>query len=333
MMRDDEHSMGFKVHIHPRVKHALKEIEKRELHGSTLIVRIALDALGEVAMTSKAKKPADLFDEVNSCGVLLLRARPTSVLLANGIRFATRRLKDKIDEGLSVGELKEFSKSQAVEFFKTIEESVRKIGEIGARRLSSGDVVLTHGYSSSVLSILGKARKDGKKIKAIVTESRPELEGRLVARQLVRTGVPTTLIIDSAVSHFIREVDKVLVGAEAVAANGAIVNKVGTSTIASVAHESRVRVFAAASVYKFNPETMFGELIEIEERDPNLVVPRSEIKGLRQLDVRNIAFDVTPPEHIDLIITEIGVVPPQGVIMILKERRELPILATTPLGV
>lgn len=330
MTRDDEHSMGSKVHSHPSVKRALKEIEKRELHGSTLISRIALDALGEVAAVSKAKKPQDLFDEVNTCGMLLLSARPTSVLLANGIRFATHRLKDKINEGLSVRELREFSKSQTVEFFKTIEESVKKIGEIGARRLSSGDVVLTHGYSSSVLSIVRKGRKDGKKIKAIVTESRPEFEGRLVARQLIRMGVPTTLIIDSAVSHFIREVDKVLVGAEAVAANGAIVNKVGTSTIASVAHESRVRVFAAASIYKFNPETMFGELIEIEERDPHLVVPRSEVRGLRELKVRNIAFDVTPPEHIDLIITEIGVVPPQGVIMILKERRELPIVAMEP---
>jgi len=331
MTRDDQHSMGPKVHSHPSVERALKEIEKRELHGSTLITRIALDALGEVAVVSKAKNPQDLFDEVNTCGMLLLSARPTSVLLANGIRFATHRLKDKINEGLSVRELKEFSKSQTVEFFKTIEESLKKIGEIGARRLSSGDVVLTHGYSSSVLSIVRKGRKDGKKIKAIVTESRPEFEGRLVARQLIRMGVPTTLIIDSAVSHFIREVDKVLVGAEAVAANGAIVNKVGTSTIASVAHESRVRVFAAASIYKFNPETMFGELIEIEERDPHLVVPRSEVRGLRKLEVRNIAFDVTPPEHIDLIITEIGVVPPQGVIMILKERRELPIVAMEPM--
>ena len=85
MMSNIEYSMGSKVHIHPRVKHALKEIQKRELHGSTLIVRIALDALGEVAVASKAKKPVDLFDEVNSCGMLLLRARPTSVLLANGI--------------------------------------------------------------------------------------------------------------------------------------------------------------------------------------------------------------------------------------------------------
>jgi len=330
MMRDDEHSRGSKVYSHPSVKRALKEIEKRELHGSTLIVRIALNALGEVAVVSKAKKPQDLFDELNSCAMLLLRARPTSVLLANGIRFAIHRLKDKIDEGISVRELKEFSKSQTVEFFRTIEESVRKISEIGARRLSSGDVVLTHGYSSSVLAIVRKAREDGKKIKAVVTESRPEFEGRIVARQLVGIGVPTTLIIDSAVSHFIRDVDKVLVGAEAVAANGAIVNKVGTSTIASVAHESRVRVFAAASIYKFNPETMFGELIEIEERDPYLVVPRSEVRGLRKLEVRNIAFDVTPPEHIDLIITEIGVVPPQGVIMILKERRELPIVAMEP---
>ena len=94
-------------------------------------------------------------------------------------------------------------------------------------------------------------------------------------------GIETTLIIDSAVSHFIEDADKVIVGAEAVAANGAIVNKIGTATIAAVAHRAHVRSFVAASTYKFSPETMFGELITIEERDSSYVLDDSERRSCR----------------------------------------------------
>jgi len=132
------------------------------------------------------------------------------------------------------------------------------------------------------------------------------------------------MIVDSAVCHFMKTADKVLVGAEAIAANGAVINKIGTSTIASVAHDSRVRVFVAASTQKFSPETVFGELIEIEERDPYMVISKEELQKLGDIKIRNPAFDVTPPGNIDLIITERGVIPPQGAILILRERSELP---------
>jgi ribose 1,5-bisphosphate isomerase len=104
-----------------------------------------------------------------------------------------------------------------------------------------------------------------------------------------------------------------------VAANGAIVNKIGTATIAAVAQRARVRVYAAASTYKFSPETMLGELIEIEERDPTYVLGHS--KKLPHLKVRNPAFDVTSAQDIDLIITERGVIPPQAAIMIVREQK------------
>jgi ribose 1,5-bisphosphate isomerase len=142
-----------------------------------------------------------------------------------------------------------------------------------------------------------------------------------MAKEVLALGVPTTMIIDSAVSHFIKDVDRVLTGADAVSANGAVINKIGTSTVSAVAHYSRVNVFVAASVYKFSPETILGELVEIEELDASLVIPKeisSEFEGLR---IRNPAFDVTPPEHVDLIITERGVIPPQGAIMILQQYR------------
>jgi len=312
--------------IHPSVLMALKEVKRRELHGAALITRLVLNALSKAAVDSKAKSPEDLFKELSEYGNLLVKSRPTAVLLTNGIRHVLYHVKTGAEKGQHVEELKNAAKHQAADFLKQLDESIEKIGQMGARRMGENDVILTHGYSTSVLSILRRAQEEGKNIRVIATETRPEYQGRLMARELVRRGIPTTIIIDSAVYNFMRDVDKVLVGAEAVAANGAIVNKIGTSTIASVAHESRVRVFVAAGICKFSSETMFGELIEIEERDPLFVVPKRELQKIGDVSVRNPAFDVTPPEHIDLIITERGVIPPQGAIFVLRERRDMPVL-------
>jgi len=313
--------------IHPNVRSALEEVKRREIHGATLITRLALDALSEAAVGSKARSTEEFFKELSEQGSLLVKSRPTSVLLANGIRHVLYHVKMGVEKGQPIKELKNIAKDRVEEFLRELNDSIEKIGQVGARRLGKNDVILTHGYSTSALEVLRKGREEGKNIKVIVTETRPEYQGRLMARELVRIGIPTTIIIDSAIHNFMREVDKVLVGAEAVAANGAIVNKIGTSTIALAAHESRVRVFVAAGIYKFSPETMLGELIEIEERDPFLVVPEEELQKIGQVGVRNPAFDVTPPEHIDLIITERGVIPPQGAIIILRERRAIPIFS------
>jgi len=207
------------------------------------------------------------------------------------------------------------------QFDTKLEESIREIAEIGARRIKAGDVIMTHSYSSSVIAIVKRAHQQHKRLKVFVTETRPELEGRDVARELAAEGIDVTLIIDSAASHFIEDSDKVLIGAEAVAANGAIVNKIGTATIASVAQRARVRVYAAASTYKFSPETMLGELIDIEERDPSYVLGQSKLRKMSHFSVRNPAFDVTSPQDIDLIITERGVIPPQAAIMIVREQK------------
>jgi ribose 1,5-bisphosphate isomerase len=115
------------------------------------------------------------------------------------------------------------------------------------------------------------------------------------------------------------KIDKVISGADAVAANGAVINKIGTSQLALAAHESRTRFFVAAETYKFSPETLFGELVAIEERNSNEVIPDNVLKRMRNVEVRNPVFDITPPEYIDLIVTERGIIPPQGALYILQE--------------
>ena len=306
---------------HEDVLKAVEDVRIRQMRGGTIVTHAALMALRSAALKSKASSSKEFHTELEENTIYLTKIRASSIPLANGIRYVVSEVQKSMERGANVQELKQVVSEAATTFDRKLEESIKEIAEIGARRLKDGDVIMTHSYSSSVIAILKKAHERGKRLRVFVTETRPELEGRDVARELAAEGIDTTLIIDSAVSHFIEKSDKVLVGAEAVAANGAIVNKIGTATIAAVAHSARVRVYAAASTYKFSPETMLGELIEIEERDPIFVLDDPEMRKLSNMSVRNPAFDVTSPQDIDLIITERGVIPPQAAIMIVREQK------------
>ena len=156
-------------------------------------------------------------------------------------------------------------------------------------------------------------------MRVIATETRPKFQGYITARQLAKEGIDVVLIPDSAVRLAMKWVDKVVVGADTVTANGAVINKVGTSQIALTAKEARVRVFVAAETYKFSPITVLGELVVIEGRDPSEILDLETLRQYTLLKVRNPAFDVTPPGYIDAIVTELGVIPPQAAIMILRD--------------
>ena len=307
--------------VHRDILKVVDDIRIRQMRGGTVVTHAALNALRSAAVKTNATSSKEFLGELAENVKYLMKIRAASIPLSNSLRIVSLDVKQAASRGAYVKELQNVLSKSATQFDTKLEESIREIAEIGARRIKVGDVVMTHSYSSSVIAILKRAHQQRKRLKVFVTETRPELEGRDVARELAAEGIDVTLIIDSAASHFIEDSDKVLIGAEAVAANGAIVNKIGTATIASVAQRARVRVYAAASTYKFSPETMLGELIDIEERDPSNVLGQSKLKKMPHFSVRNPAFDVTSPQDIDLIITERGVIPPQAAIMIVREQK------------
>jgi len=303
--------------IHPEVKKIAEDIRTMRTRGAGRIARAAARALKVVATSTKAETKAQFMDELNKVVKLLLSTRPTAVSLPNAIRFVVRRSELESIEDLE--EIRRLIVSRANEFIRLSLVAIKRIGEIGSRRILDGDTIMTHCNSACALSIIKTAHSQGKDLEVFVTESRPRRQGLITARELTKAGVRTTLIVDSAVRYFMKEVDKVIVGADSIAANGAVVNKIGTSSLALAANEARVLFFVAAESYKFHPETLVGELVEIEERDPREVFNPKRIEGLR---IRNPAFDVTPPEYIDLIITERGIIPPQAAYTILREHFE-----------
>ena len=272
-----------------------------------------------VARDSTAEDTEEFVTQLSDAARILLRTRPTAVSLPNGIRYVMHRVNQARVKATSAAEIKLVAIEAADDFVELTRTAVERIGKIGARRIRDGDVVLTHCNSKAALSVMTTAWKEGKKFEVYATETRPRFQGRLTAHALARAGIPVTLILDDAVRYFMQDVDTVLVGADAITANGALVNKVGTSMVALAAHEVHVKVFVAAESYKFSPETMIGELVEIEERDPSEIISGKELGQLGRVHVRNPSFDLTPPEFIDLIITERGIIPPLGAMLILQE--------------
>jgi methylthioribose-1-phosphate isomerase len=194
----------------------------------------------------------------------------------------------------------------------------RALGEFGAELIPNRARIMTHCNTGALATAghgtaLGIVRSSkGKKVTVIACETRPYLQGaRLTAWECMQEGIPCTLITDSMAGHFMSrgEVDVVVVGADRIAANGDVANKIGTYTLAVLAKRHGVPFYVAAPLSTFDPKMADGSQIPIEER------PGNEVTGYRKarwapkgVQVRNPAFDVTPAELITAIICEKGVV-------------------------
>jgi ribose 1,5-bisphosphate isomerase len=296
-----------------------EDIRSMRIRGAGLIARSAVEALRIVASESRTKDIESFVNELTEASRVLLQTRPTAVSLPNGVRYVMHRVNVGRSRARSAEEMRRIAMEAAEEFIENARTAIHRIGEIGARRIVDGDVLLTHCNSSAAIEVMKTAWSEGRKFEVFVTETRPRFQGHITARELTQAGIPVTLILDDAVRYFMQRVDKVIVGADAVTANGALVNKIGTSMVALAAHEARVRVWVAAETYKFSPETMIGELVTIEERDSSEIIPDEKQRRIGPIKVLNPSFDVTPPEYIDLIITERGIIPPVGAFLILEE--------------
>lgn len=291
------------------------KIKGMEIRGAGRIARAAAEALRQHAEGFSGTDLLSFQREMDAAAQVLVSTRPTAVSLPNAVHMVMAGLSG----AKTVSDARDGVVRRAMHFVTSSEQAVEKIAGIGARHISDGDVILTHCNSEAALACIIEAHRSGKSIEVFATEVRPRNQGLLTIRTLNDAGIKTNFIVDSAVRSFINDVDLVIVGADAVTVNGAVVNKIGTSQVAHSAHEARVNVLVAAETYKFAPRTVIGELIQIEERPGNEVLPDGIAKTLPHVTVRNPAFDVTPAEYVDLIVTEEGAIPPQMAYVIIRE--------------
>lgn len=296
-----------------KLQETAEKIQTMEIRGAGRIAKAAAQAIRDYAAGLEAASMEEFSTRIQEASSFLISTRPTAVSLPNAVKLASKYSSGNVEEAR-----KEIIEN-ANRFIERADKAVGIIGKIGSRRLHDGDVIMTHCNSHAALSIITAAFESGKDISVIATESRPKRQGLLTVRHLNNFGIPTTLIIDSAVRYHMKEVDKVIVGADAIASNGALVNKIGTSQLALAANEARKSFMVAAETFKFSPDTILGNPIEIEERSSDEIIDPIILADLSQVKVRNPVFDFTPAKYIDMIVTDIGIISPAMAYTVIKE--------------
>jgi len=308
------------------------KIREMKIRGAGRIAKAAAEALGVAAEDYKGEDLEDFKMYMVNVSKLLTSTRPTAVSLPNAVSWVLKPLSSP--DISSVQEAKAAVKSRAKAFVHYADQALRKIAEFGEKLLTDGDTVLTHCNSLAAISVIVEAFRRGKNIQVFVTETRPKYQGYITSEMLLKEGLRIRLIPETSVRYLMKRVDKVVVGADTVAANGAVVNKIGTSLIALAAHEKAVDFFVATETFKFSPYTFIGDIVPIEFRPPSEIVSEEFLKMHPRLKVLNPAFDVTPPDFISGIITELGIIPPKSAAIIIEEIYGRPVISMeSPRGV
>ncbi len=298
------------------VDKVVEEIKTMKVRGALNIALTASRTMKSVIEAGEGSAE-EIIKKLKSVGEKLKSSRPTAVSLPNSVDYVIY-LAESI-EGSEPDSYKRELLDAVDNFILDMERSLEEIAEIGSRMIKDKDVILTHCNSDTVTEILKKAWREGKKFTVYATETRPRWQGHITARELLDAGIPVTLIVDSAacLTMQTKKIDKVFVGADTVCVNGDVVNKIGTSQVALCAKERDIEFIVAVESIKFSPQSMMGSVIEIEERSPAEVWDEDKPKNL---GIYNPAFDVVDAENIDMIITEFGVMPPEAVYQVVKEK-------------
>ena len=297
-----------------------RAIKEMYIRGAPAIGAAAAFGLALCARGSKAKTRAELLANLETAAVTLQKTRPTAVNLP----WALERILEKAREA-QYTQVEQIANALVAEAQRIADEDVeinKRMAAHGAELIGDGSNVLTHCNTGSLatvdygtaLAVVRTAHQQGKRVHVWVDETRPRLQGaRLTAWELMRYGIPMTLIADNAAGHLMRtgQVDLVLVGADRVAANGDVANKIGTYKLAVLARENGIPFYSVCPTSTVDLSLPSGEQITIEERDPAEV---THVGGVgiapEGAPVYNPAFDVTPHRYITGIVTEKGIIAP-----------------------
>uniref|UniRef100_A0A3B3YUD9 Translation initiation factor eIF2B subunit delta n=1 Tax=Poecilia mexicana TaxID=48701 RepID=A0A3B3YUD9_9TELE len=267
----------------------------------------------------------DLVNRLKPYISFLNQCRPLSASMGNAIKYVKKEISN-IPSQCKEEEAKQ-KLLKCIEWYikDKIILAATAIAESSIEKISDGDVILIYGCSSLVNHILCEALEKNRKFRVIVVDSRPRLEGREALRRLVQRGISCTYVLISAVSYILPEVSKVFLGAHALLANGYVMSRVGTSQIALVAKAFNVPVLVCCETYKFCERVQTDSFVSNELDDPDdLIVTRNgqtQLENWQQepsLGLLNLVYDVTPPDFVDLVITELGMIPCTSVPVVLR---------------
>jgi methylthioribose-1-phosphate isomerase len=306
-------------------------IRSMAVRGAPAIGCAAAFGIALEARKRRDRPPREFGAAMETAFKLLAESRPTAVNLFWALeRMRPVLVANKGDPASAAAKLAE----AALALFAADVETNRAIGRAGAALVPDGARVLTHCNTGALataghgtaLGVIRSARDQGKRLSVVASETRPYLQGaRLTAWELIQEKIPVTLITDSMAGHLMSlgKIDLVIVGADRIAANGDVANKIGTYTVAVLAERHRVPFYVAAPLSSIDTSVPNGSAIPIEERGAAEVTGYAGVRWAPEgVAVANPAFDITPAALVSALLTEKGVLerPDAGKIRGLFER-------------
>lgn len=293
-----------------KIKQVVEDIKSITIQWATNIAKAAIEVLGQELKKQKFNSLSELKIFLAKASMLLRNARATEPMLFNGLRLASKIFEAESKKQKEISIIQQKIVSACESYVTSIEKEEELRPAIGAKLIKSGYNIVTHCHSWSVVKTLVAAHKAGKKIHVYNTETRPLYQGRRTSNDLVKAGVPDTMIVDDAAPFFVDNiyeshvhVNMVIIGCDNIKLDGSIYNKIGSFAIALAAWHSKIPVYVVWSLTKIDME----KSVEIEKRSGKEVRPEAP-KGL---EIINYAFDMVPAKFITGIITQFGIIKPR----------------------
>lgn len=322
--------MSFVTKMHPAIVQVGLQYAEGIVVGSNARCVAMMHALKQVitSYTTPLKKELarDLEDHINLCISYLQRCRPLSVSMENAAKFIK----------FHVTQMTNISDSKAKEELNNkidsyIEENIRLADEAIANFAmtkinDAGDEILTFAHSSVIASVLIAAHNLGKNLHVTVVDSKPQMEGKKMVTTLVKNGIRCSYTLINSLSYTMQKVTKVFLGAHALLANGYVMSRVGSSQVALVAKAYNVPVLICCETYKFSERVqtdsfVYNELMNPDDLQRSNGCQKNHLQNwenIASLNLINLAYDVTPPELVSAVVTELGMLPCTSVPVVLR---------------
>ena len=286
----------------------IQSIAVDRYHGAEWLSNAALGTMIAIALNASADDADELRETMKSYARRIAESRPSMTPITNKLGMFYSRL----PEGAALNELRASATKSATMIITESRKDRSRLVENAKSVLGEPETVFTVSDSSAVEDVvLGVSAKN-----VVVTESRPQMEGRNLAERLAGEGVNVLLVVDAAAAMFMESADVSVVGADSVLYDGSFVNKIGTRIVALAARDQGVPFYVVCSTSKFNVMNYLGRGVEIEEKEP------SEVAEIEGVNVRNPYFEVVPGRLVTGIITEMGVMEPLDIRRRMEEMRK-----------
>jgi methylthioribose-1-phosphate isomerase len=298
-------------------KDVARAIKNLVIRGAPAIGVAGAFGLALAALQSKARDTKELLDELEKAKKILYETRPTAVNLG----WALEKISKVAKQGKNVYEIKDTIINTAKQMAENDIQINMKMGKNGAKLFDNNDTIMTHCNAGALatvaygtaLGVIRATKESGKNIRVIATETRPVQQGsRLTAFELQHDGIDVSLIPDTAVGYTMARglINKVIVGADRILRTGHVFNKIGTYQVALIAKQHGIPFYVAAPLSSFDLKSNVEDVVIEQRKSDELTSIGGKKTAPDNINVLNPAFDMTPPEFIAGIITEVGIAKP-----------------------